>query len=1137
MVTIAAIQSRKATAYMPRYFFFICLACIVSLALPLQAWEINHHDLRVKISPEQGELDATDTLACTNASPDKPLVFVLHGSLAVSVATPGWKLERIGTVDGGNVGINSYFPDLKGMVPLTGYRLLPPETLTGDRQTVAILYRGKISAQLQQGEEYARSFAETPGIISSDGVYLAGTTFWYPRQGTEMVSFRLDTEVPASWQVVAQGKLLRDEIEGQMRRTLWDSPEITEEIYVVAAVWNRYAGKSDDTDLFVYLRTPDYRLAHSYLAATAPYLDMYNRLLGDYPYRKFAAVENFWETGYGMPSFTLLGPKVLRFPFILYSSYPHEILHNWWGNGVFVDYARGNWCEGLTAYLADHMLKEQQGEGATYRYEVLQKYRNFVHRQADFPLSAFQSRHSAASEAVGYGKSLMVFHEMRQRLGDQRFIELLRAFYKKFLWRKATFADWQALVEEMSGQSWGQFFAERVYQKGAPELRLRDVKKSRADGKFVVQFLLEQAGDKLDYQLEVPVVFTLADTPQAVSMRVPLSHASQQATIALPSDPLRLDVDPEFDVFRKLDLSEIPPTIGQLFGATSLYIILAEEEGAAWQEACRKLCAQWGAGQNAAVQVKKESELDTLPAQSAIWFVGRPTRWQADLRRWFAMQGLRWQEQNDVVVAGQTVSLDKQWLVVSGIHPHNAELAIGWLLGSPLEALPAIARKLPHYAKYSYLAFAGNDAGNVLKGRWPVAQSAMSFQFTADTRMAALPKRQPLAPAASPVRIDSLKAHVDFLAAPEREGRGLGSAGIDQAAAYIAEQFARYGLRPAGDNGGFLQSWDADIKPLGKRLKLANVVASWPGQESRFDRQPVVLGAHYDHLGTEHPSIRAGQTGKIHYGADDNASGVAILLEIGRLLGQGYLLKRPVVLVAFTAEEIGCVGSQRFVDEWSREYTISAMINLDVVGRLHNNKLHVFGSMSGNEWPLVFRTMPELGLDIVFVPGNMQASDHQSFIARKIPAVHLCTGAHADYHTPQDTVDKIVWPGMSQVALLCRHLVEEVANREVPITPGNLQMPAHKPEKSSNKRASLGTVPDFSYTGQGVMVAGVGDNSPAAKAGMRAGDVLIAIGEMTIANLADLMRALQYYPPGTLVKISFLRDGKEVQVDVTLAER
>ncbi len=136
----------------------------------------------------------------------------------------------------------------------------------------------------------------------------------------------------------------------------------------------------------------DDKLADKYLKMTGVYLKMYEDMLGPYPYSKFALVENFWETGYGMPSFTLLGEKIIRFPFIIYSSYPHELLHNYWGNSVYVDYDKGNWCEGITAYMADHMLKEQRGQGADYRRNTLEKFTDFVNTDNDFPLSEFLNR-------------------------------------------------------------------------------------------------------------------------------------------------------------------------------------------------------------------------------------------------------------------------------------------------------------------------------------------------------------------------------------------------------------------------------------------------------------------------------------------------------------------------------------------------------------------------------------------------------------------------------------------------------------------------------------------------------------------------------------------------------------------------
>ena len=129
-------------------------------------------------------------------------------------------------------------------------------------------------------------------------------------------------------------------------------------MHLIAADFTEYSVQSDDVEVMAYLRTPDSNLATKYMDATERYLQLYEHMLGEYPYSKFALIENFWETGYGMPSFTLLGEQIIRFPFILESSYPHEILHNWWGNGVYLDYGSGNWSEGLTAYLADHLFRE-----------------------------------------------------------------------------------------------------------------------------------------------------------------------------------------------------------------------------------------------------------------------------------------------------------------------------------------------------------------------------------------------------------------------------------------------------------------------------------------------------------------------------------------------------------------------------------------------------------------------------------------------------------------------------------------------------------------------------------------------------------------------------------------------------------
>ena len=200
---------------------------------------------------------------------------------------------------------------------------------------------------------------------------------------------------------------------------------------------------------------------------------MYRRLLGPYPYSKFALVENFWETGYGMPSFTLLGEQVIRFPFILHSSYPHELLHNWWGNGVFVDFAGGNWCEGLTAYLADHLIAEQRGQGADHRRAILQRVTDYVTPENDFPAARFRNRNNAVTEAIGYGKTAMVWNMLREKIGDAQFIKALQGFYRDNRFRVASYDDIRKSFEVVSDLDLRPFFDQWIKEVGTPDLRTR----------------------------------------------------------------------------------------------------------------------------------------------------------------------------------------------------------------------------------------------------------------------------------------------------------------------------------------------------------------------------------------------------------------------------------------------------------------------------------------------------------------------------------------------------------------------------------------------------------------------------------------------------------------------------------------
>ncbi len=454
------------------------------------------HSLKVALDPARGWLTVEEALTV----PLPMTEFLLHAGLKVTASEPAVTEVPVGdTVR--FFGINSS----AAAVPLKRYRVAAPAA----GGTVRLRYEGKFDFGLSdQKEEYTRGFRETAGIVSKDGVYLAGNGFWYPHVGPGLVEYDVEVAQPEGWHVVSAGNGTSRDAKGAAR---WESHGAIDEITLVGGPVVVYRDSAGAVETLVYLRQKDDALASKYLQATAQYVEMYRGLVGPYPYGKFALVENFWETGYGMPSYTLLGPQVIRFPFILSSSYPHEILHNWWGNSVFVDYASGNWCEGLTAYMADHLIQEQRGRGEEYRRDTLQKYRSYVRDGRDFPLTEFRSRHSAATEAVGYGKTLMVFHMIRQRIGDDAFRKWAARFYREYRGKQASFADVRKSLEAAAGQDLGRFFADHVEKPGAARLqaKLSDLRESTGGG-FEVAFVIEQTQPGAPLLLDVPVVVQTA---------------------------------------------------------------------------------------------------------------------------------------------------------------------------------------------------------------------------------------------------------------------------------------------------------------------------------------------------------------------------------------------------------------------------------------------------------------------------------------------------------------------------------------------------------------------------------------------------------------------------------------------------
>lgn len=322
----------------------------------------------------------------------------------------------------------------------------------------------------------------------------------------------------------------------------------------------------------------------------------------------------------------------------------------------------------------------------------------------------------------------------------------------------------------------------------------------------------------------------------------------------------------------------------------------------------------------------------------------------------------------------------------------------------------------------------------------------------------------------------------------------------------------------------------------------ANIVGVVEGTDPKLKDEYIVIGAHMDHLGWGYQggSLYSGKLPAIHYGADDNASGTAGLLELAQYFAANPP-KRSLIFIAFSGEELGLLGSAHYTRNpiIPLEKTV-AMLNMDMIGRLRDDQLSVIGADSSPAWrPLLEELNAEAGFNLSTGGGAIGGgSDHASFLARRIPVLFFFTGMHREYHTPADKPETINAAGEARVVRFVASVAERVANTSERIAfsePQAAPRRAGGPERGV--RVYVGTIPDYSEDVKGMRISGVREGSPAQKAGLRSGDVIIRFGDQKVDNIYDYMDALNRYKPGDTVKVVVLRDGKEVELTLTLESR
>ncbi|MCK4412970.1 MAG: M28 family peptidase [Candidatus Eisenbacteria sp.] len=399
----------------------------------------------------------------------------------------------------------------------------------------------------------------------------------------------------------------------------------------------------------------------------------------------------------------------------------------------------------------------------------------------------------------------------------------------------------------------------------------------------------------------------------------------------------------------------------------------------------------------------------------------------------------------------------------------------------------------------------------------------------------------------------ALERDVRYLASDELEGRGLGSVGLEDAIEMVAQRFRELGLEPAFPDrataaaplAGYLQPFRSPDHPVS-----ANVIGILPGSAERSPRA-LVLGAHVDHLGRD-PGLEGDQ---IYNGADDNASGVAALLEVARMLTAEVAgepsddgvhaagPKRTVVFAVFSAEESGLLGSKHYVEHPAVPLDeVIAMINLDSIGRMRDHQVIAFGAGTAREFPATLAGLNyAFGFDLVARSEGAGASDQASFFAKQIPVLHFFTGPHHDYSRVTDEAAKINFSGLAEVTDYVAELIRYLRYRPRPLTfvdAGGKQLAQMEAmAQQGQRKVSLGFMPDFSHEKGGVKVGPVSPEGAADAAGLQQGDTIIAIDGDVIDTLVDYTAILRSHAPGEHIRLVVHRGSETLELDAVLQER
>jgi hypothetical protein len=724
------------------------IACAADPALPRVV--IRHHELFIQIVPEQHALIAKDRLTLEVPQQTTPIRFSL---------APTLQIDHIALVQD-SAGAESLNHDVpfeieRGSAPESAQEVsIPSHIMAAGVLTLEVHYHGVINDP-PRDPRHLRFVtpSETAGHIGPEGVYVSSESSWYPDVPESLSTYALLVAVPEGWTAVTQGKageshacpagLCRDD---NMVLTEWAVTKPSEALTLVANTfvttfrdWTAKTGQR--IRLSTYLFPDDAHLAEEYLDATARYLDVYIPLLGPYPFEKFAVVENFFASGLGMPSFTLLGSGIVKRHYVQPYALGHEIVHSWIGNDVFNRAERGNWVEGLTTYLANyywHELMEDRAQAQDQRRLMVQSYNLHVPPERDYPVAQFTQKSDEHDNAIGYQKAAMLFHLLRQEVGEETFWRALKNLVAQYRGRHAEWHDLERVFAEESRQDLRWFFAQWMEQDGAPTLSLSDAVARPVVGQSAQAFQLEATIVQLDKPFRLPLQLRIRMEGEREQMlTVPLRSLRETISVTVPARPIAIDLDPEFMTIRRIPRRSLSPVLNHYVTDRRRSVLMAFTDEPGHPSPFRSVVARIEAqeqkkstGERTAIALLAQD--GQLSQEGSVLVLGGPES-RSGIQTILANHCGERATLNDgdgVTVMGTAYEGPELALLVSCHRVDRPGSVVTLLYAASQQAVSKVARLLFFYGWNSFVLF--KDGAVVSRGEWPLVRDRMEVRLDAD---------------------------------------------------------------------------------------------------------------------------------------------------------------------------------------------------------------------------------------------------------------------------------------------------------------------------------------------------------------------------------------------------------------------